>query len=197
MPTNEPHTPITLLRTCETIRIPSGERLSLPAGSQVWLQQALGGTYTVLTDAGVLVRIASSDADALGQSDDADRAAQDSPATLVTDTPLAEHTPESIEASVWEQLKTCFDPEIPVNIVDLGLVYHCQVSSVSAGQYRVEVKFTLTAPGCGMGEILKMDIEDKLRCLPGVTDIDVEVVFEPPWTQDMLSEAAKLELGLL
>ena len=193
MPPNEP---ITLRRTCEAIRIPSGERVSLPAGSQVRLQQALGGTYTVLTQTGGLVRIANTDADALEQSDSADHTEQNSSATTTTDTPPTEHTSEAIEALAWEQLKTCFDPEIPVNIVDLGLVYHCQVSSVSADQYRVEVKFTLTAPGCGMGEILKMDIEDKLRGLPHLADLDVAVVFEPLWTQDMLSEAAKLELGL-
>jgi hypothetical protein len=122
MPTNKSQTPITLRRTCEAIRIPSGERQSLPAGSQVWLQQALGGTYTVLTDAGVLVRIANTDADALGQSSPADQAEQDSPAPLATDTPPAEHTSEAVEALAWEQLKTCFDPEIPINIVDLGLV---------------------------------------------------------------------------
>jgi metal-sulfur cluster biosynthetic enzyme len=94
-------------------------------------------------------------------------------------------------------LKTCFDPEIPVNIVDLGLVYHCQAMPMPDGENRVEVKFTLTAPGCGMGGVLKADMERKILSLPGVTDVDVEVVFEPLWNQDMMSEAAKLELGLL
>jgi probable FeS assembly SUF system protein SufT len=105
--------------------------------------------------------------------------------------------PADVEQLIWDQLRTCFDPEIPVNIVDLGLVYHCQVTPVPEGGNRVEVKFTLTAPGCGMGTVLQADIESKILNVPGVEDVDVEVVFDPPWNQDMMSEVAKLELGML
>lgn len=179
---------ITLTRECEAIRIPSGERVVLPAGAQVQLAQSLGGTYTVMTNNGYLVRVAGKDADALGK--------EAAPA-LPEREAAAAREPEEIEQLVWNQLKTCFDPEIPVNIVELGLVYHCQVIPVSEGGHRVEIKFTLTAPGCGMGGVLQVDIEDKIRSLPGVADVDVEVVFEPAWNQDMMSEAARLELGLL
>ena len=150
--------------------------------------QSLGGTYTVMTSNGYLVRIAGADADALGKE-----TAVESLAGAST-TPAG---PAGIEQLVWDQLRTCFDPEIPVNIVDLGLVYHCQATPVHEGGNRVEIKFTLTAPGCGMGDVLKADMERKIRQLPSVTDVDVEVVFEPPWDQEMMSEAAKLELGLL
>lgn len=179
---------IILRRPCEAFHIPSGERLTLPGGAEVCITQALGGTYTVMTNNGYLVRIASKDADALGKE-----IGNVSPTGASSDGLRA----EDIEQMVWDQLRTCFDPEIPVNIVDLGLVYDCQVTPAGDGGQRVEVKFTLTAPGCGMGEILQVDIEEKIRSLPGVTDVEVEVVFDPPWNQDMLTEAAKLELGLL
>lgn len=179
---------IPLQRECDAVRIPSGEPLVLPAGAAVCITQSLGGTYTVQTDMGELVRIGGIDADALGQ---------DVPSLAAEETAPTGCSPEEIAPMVWKQLRTCFDPEIPVNIVDLGLVYHCQVVPVTEGENRVEVKFTLTAPGCGMGEFLKVDIEDKIRGLPSVAEIDVEVVFDPPWSQNMMSEAAQLELGLL
>lgn len=179
---------VTLRRDCEAIQIPSGIVTTLPAGTEVRIMQALGDTYTVMTGNGYLVRIAGTDADALGK--------EPAPRTAAGETP-APTDPAEIEQLVWEQLRTCYDPEIPVNIVDLGLVYHCQATPLPGGGHRVEVKFTLTAPGCGMGEVLKTDIERKILSLPGVADVDVEVVFEPLWNQDMMSEAAKLELGLL
>jgi len=185
MKTNER---VILRRDCEAIQIPDGNVVALPTGSEVRIMQSLGGTYTVMTSNGYLVRIAGADADALGKE-----TAVESLAGAST-TPAG---PAGIEQLVWDQLRTCFDPEIPVNIVDLGLVYHCQATPVPEGGNRVEVKFTLTAPGCGMGGVLKTDMERKIRQLPGVTDVDVEVVFEPPWDQEMMSEAAKLELGLL
>ena len=185
MKTNER---VILRRDCEANQIPDGNVVALPTGSEVRIMQSLGGTYTVMTSNGYLVRIAGADADALGKE-----TAVESLAGAST-TPAG---PAGIEQLVWDQLRTCFDPEIPVNIVDLGLVYHCQATPVSAGGNRVEVKFTLTAPGCGMGGVLKADMERKIRQLPGVTDVDVDIVFEPPWNQDMMSEAAKLELGLL
>lgn len=177
---------ITLRRDCEAIQIPSGNLITLPVGSEVRIMQSLGDTYTVMTGNGYLVRIAGTDADALGKE----------PTAAPTGSSAAESL-EDLEQLVWDQLRTCFDPEIPVNIVDLGLVYHCQVIPLPEGGNRVEVKFTLTAPGCGMGGVLQADMERKICQLPGVTDVDVEVVFEPMWNQDMMSEAAKLELGLL
>lgn len=179
---------IPLQRECAAVRIPSGEPIVLPAGAAVCITQSLGGTYTIQTDMGELVRIAGNDADALGQ---------EVPSLAPDETAPTGYRPEEIEPMVWEQLQTCFDPEIPVNIVDLGLVYHCQVVPLAEGKNRVEVKFTLTAPGCGMGEVLKVDIEDKIRGLPHVAEVEVAVVFEPPWSQNMMSEAAQLELGLL
>jgi len=185
MKTNER---VILRRDCAAIQIPNGTVVTLPAGSEVRIMQSLGGTYTVMASNGYMVRIAGADADALGKETVLESLAG------ASTTPVG---PAGVEQLVWDQLRTCFDPEIPVNIVDLGLVYHCQATSLPEGGNRVEVRFTLTAPGCGMGGVIKADMERKLRQLPGVTDMDVEVVFEPPWNQDMMSEAAKLELGLL
>jgi probable FeS assembly SUF system protein SufT len=179
---------VTLRRNCAAAQIPSGSPTTLSAGEQVRITQSLGGTYTVLTQNGYLVRIASKDADALGL-----QSAADSPAPVTT-TP---QDPAEIERLVWDQLRTCYDPEIPVNIVELGLVYRCNVTPITDGKHKVSVKFTLTAPGCGMGDVLRVDIENKVLGVPGVEDVEVEVVFEPPWDQDMMSEAAKLDLGML
>ena len=179
---------ITLSHDCEAVRIPSGEKVRLPAGAQVRITQSLGGTYTVMTNNGYLVRIAGKDADALGK--EAVTASQ-------TEASAAAVEPADLEQLVWEQLKTCYDPEIPVNIVDLGLVYHCQVTPLPEGGNKAEVKFTLTAPGCGMGAVLKTDMENKILSVPGVEDVDVEVVFDPPWNPNMMTEAARLELGML
>jgi probable FeS assembly SUF system protein SufT len=179
---------MTLRRDCEANRIPSGQKVMLPAGAPVRITQSLGGTYTVMTDNGDLVRIASKDADALGQ---------EIPTVASARASAAVEGPAEVEHLVWEQLRMCFDPEIPVNIVDLGLVYHCQATPMPGGGHRVAVKFTLTAPGCGMGAVLQADIESKILSLPGVEDVEVEVVFDPPWTQDMMSDVAKLELGML
>ena len=184
MKTNEP---IILSRDCEAIQIPSGEKVMLPAGSRVTVTQSLGGSYTVTTDQGNLVRIANKDADAIGEE------AEVSQAERLT----AAAGPADLEKLVWDQLKTCFDPEIPVNIVDLGLVYHCQVTPLPEGDNKVDVKFTLTAPGCGMGQVLKADMESKILSLSGVKDVDVEVVFDPPWDPSKMSEAAKVQLGFM
>jgi probable FeS assembly SUF system protein SufT len=186
MKTNER---VILRRDCEVIQIPDGNVVTLPAGSEVRIMQSLGGTYTAMTSSGSLVRIAGTDADALGKE-----TAVASPRAGAS---AAAEGPGDVEQLVWDQLKTCFDPEIPVNIVDLGLVYHCQVTPLSEGGNRVEVKFTLTAPGCGMGSVLKADMESKILSVPGVEDVEGEVVFDPPWNPDMMSEAAKLELGML
>jgi probable FeS assembly SUF system protein SufT len=182
-----PSEQIILHRDCEATRIPNGQKLMLPAGVEVRVTQSLGDTYTVITNNGWLVRIASKDADALGKE-------------MPTASPAgasAVEGPADVEQLVWDQLRACFDPEIPVNIVDLGLVYHCRVTPLPGGRNRVEVKFTLTAPGCGMGAVLQADIETKILNVPGVGVVDVEVVFDPPWNRDMMSEVAKLELGVI
>ncbi len=177
---------ITLARDCEAIQIPSGVRLTLSAGTRVRLAQSLGGAYTVMTETGLLARIAGKDADAIGQ--------EIVPSPTGSAGVVAE---EPVEKLVWNQLKTCFDPEISVNIVELGLVYRCEVTPLAEGGNKVEVRFTLTAPGCGMGEVLRRDIESKLRSVPGVIETDIQVVFDPPWNPTLMSEAAKLQLGLL
>lgn len=177
---------ITLGRDCEAIQIPSGAKFTLSAGAQVRLTQSLGGTYTVMTEMGLLAHIAGKDADAIGQ--------EIVPSPTGGAGVVAE---EPVEKLVWDQLKKCFDPEIPVNIVELGLVYRCQFTPLPEGGNKVEVRFTLTAPGCGMGEVLKRDIESKLRSVPGVIEADIQVVFDPPWNASLMSEAAKLQLGLL
>ena len=184
METNEP---IILSRDYEAIQIPSGEKVMLPAGSRVTVTQSLGGSYTVTTDQGYLVRIANKDADAIGEQAEASQAERLTAAEGSAD----------LEKLVWDQLKTCFDPEIPVNIVDLGLVYHCQVTPLPEGGNKVDVKFTLTAPGCGMGQVLKGDMESKILSLSGVKDVGVEVVFDPPWDPHMMSDAAKVQLGFM
>jgi probable FeS assembly SUF system protein SufT len=180
--------PITLSRDCDATLIPSGDKLKLQGGSQVRITQSLGGSYTVTTDRGHMVRISGRDADALGM--EATVSSRPGSTTVVGG-------PREMEKLVWDQLKTCFDPEIPVNIVDLGLVYQCLVSPLAESGNRVEVRFTLTAPGCGMGAALKEDIQSKVLSLPGIKDVDVELVWDPPWDQSMLSGAAKLQLGIL
>ena len=182
--------PITLKRDCEVVQIPNGVKAVLPAGTQVTITQALGGAFTVVTNYGYLARIAGHDAGAIGQ---------EPPAQPAGNAAAAEdgRQPAEVEQAVWDQMKTCYDPEIPVNIVDLGLVYHCDVVRHPEGGNKVFVKFTLTAPGCGMGDWLKADMEAKIMALPGVRDVDVEVVFEPPWDRSMMSEAARLDLGFM
>ena len=173
-----------LSRDVEGAAIPYGDRIPIPAGSTVYLTQSLGGSYTVITEMGYMVRIEGKDADAIGEQ------AQTGP------------TPEELASKplrelAWDQLKTCYDPEIPVNIVDLGLVYECEVAPRPEGGNKLTVKFTLTAPGCGMGDYLRRDIETKVKDLPGVDEADVEVVLEPVWDQSRMSEAARLQLGLM
>lgn len=181
------HEPITLSRECEAIQIPNGTKMVLAAGTVVYVTQSLGDTYTVTTDHGYMVRIAGKDADAIGME-------QTAPSPTVTEAPQG---PEDLEKLVWDQLRTCYDPEIPVNIVDLGLVYQCSVVPLAAGGHRAEVKLTLTAPGCGMGGVLAADAQGKIGALPGIKESNVEIVFEPQWNPSMMSEAARLELGMM
>ena len=173
-------------RDCDVLMIPSGEKLTLPSGSTVWLTQSLGGSYTVMTDRGYMVRLEGKDGDAIGMAQSSDRQA---------DQPTSADNIEDVERRVWQQLSSCFDPEIPVNIVELGLIYDCSVKPIEKG-YRACVQFTLTARGCGMGEVLKRDIAAKLLTVPGVRQADVALVWDPPWSQSRISAAAKLQLGM-
>ena len=174
----------TLARDVEAAAVPYGDKIPLKAGTTVFVTQSLGGSFTAVTDMGYMVRIEGRDADAIGEA--------------VPSGPSAEEiSSKSLLELAWDQLKTCYDPEIPVNMVDLGLVYSCEVVETEAGGTRVAVRFTLTAPGCGMGDYLKRDVEAKLQALPGVTETDVQVVLEPVWDQSRMSDAARLQLGLM
>ena len=176
--------PVRFERDCAAVMVPQGEAVTLPAGSVGYITQSLGGSYTVFVE-GNLFRIAGKDADAIGKE-------PPPPLELPEDA-----SDEDVEALVWRQLRTCFDPEIPFNIVDLGLVYEANLRHREDGRRTVEVKMTLTAPGCGMGEILVDDVRSKLEMIPTVAEADVELVFDPPWGRHMMSEAAKLETGML
>jgi len=176
--------PVRFERDCAAVLVPQGDVVSLPAGSVGYITQALGGSYTVFVE-GNLFRIAGKDGDAIGK---------EPPPGL--DLPDGA-SDEQVEALIWQQLRTCFDPEIPFNIVDLGLVYEVDVQPREDGQRNVEVKMTLTAPGCGMGEILVDDVRSKLELIPTIAEADVELVFDPPWGRHMMSEAARLETGML
>lgn len=176
--------PVTLSRDCEAVLIPAGETGTIPAGTVVTITQQLGGSFTVYAG-GNLFRIAGTDADALGKE------------PLQAPELPDDASDADVEALIWEQLSTCFDPEIPINIVELGLVYDCQIMPLGAGERRVDVKMTLTAPGCGMGDVIADDVRAKLKLVPTVTQAVVDIVFDPPWHSDMMSDAAKLETGLM
>jgi probable FeS assembly SUF system protein SufT len=174
-------------RECEAIQVPSGTRMTIKEGTNALITQSLGDTYTLVTSNGEMIRITGRDADAIGKQISA------SPA----DTAVATEDPEEMEEQVWDTLRTCYDPEIPVNIADLGLVYRCEVSPLEDRSYRVEIDMTLTAPACGMGDVLKAEIEQKVAELPGVKELDVQLVFDPPWDYSMIPDAAKLMLGMM
>jgi probable FeS assembly SUF system protein SufT len=174
----------TVSRDLEVTAIPYGEKVPLKAGATVFITQSLGGSYTAMTDLGYMVRIEGKDADAIGE----EVLAGPSPEELAS---------KSLQELAWDQLKTCYDPEIPVNIVDLGLVYSCEVEPLPEGGQKVSVRFSLTAPGCGMGDVLRNDIRSKVMALPDVKEADVEVAFDPPWDQSRMSDAARLQLGLM
>jgi probable FeS assembly SUF system protein SufT len=178
---------IILKRDCEAILIPAGEKITLQAGEPVVITQSLGGSFTVIIH-GNMARIEARDADALGLAP---------PAAAPAENPAATENATVSEEQIMEKLRTCFDPEIPVNIVDLGLVYDLQIQPLPAGGQRVEIKMTLTAPGCGMGPVLQQDVEAKVSSIPGVKEAAVFLVWDPPWNREMLSETAKLELGMM
>ena len=174
---------VELKRECEAIEIPSGTRRFLPASTKVRIAQFLGTGYTVVSDFGCMYRIEARDADALGIA----------PPTAQEDqAPAASGFSEQM---VWDQLRTVYDPEIPVNIADLGLIYSCEITPLEEGRKRIDIKMSMTAPGCGMGNVLKADVESKLAKLPEVKEVKVEVVLDPPWHPGLMSEAAKLQLG--
>jgi probable FeS assembly SUF system protein SufT len=173
-----------LTRDVNIITIPDGTPDTLKKGDTVLLHQSLGNNYTVITSYGHMVRIAGIDADALGKEIHELH-------TLVSETSV-----KAVEKNCWEVMKTVYDPEIPVNIVDLGLVYGCEVTPIGTDQNDVHVQMTLTAPGCGMGPVIQSDVEKCIRTLPGVANVIVEVVLDPPWSREMMSEVAQVQLGL-
>jgi len=177
--------PVILSRDVEASIVPIGDKVTLNKGEEARITQSLGGAYTVVVN-GNMFRIEGKDADALGKEPTAAKTASGQPVTQ-----------ENLEKEIWNQLRSCYDPEIPVNIVDLGLIYDCHLSPLNAGSFKADVKMTLTAPGCGMGPVLAQDVQSRLLSLEGVDDVNVELVWDPPWNQGMMTEAAKLQLGLL
>jgi probable FeS assembly SUF system protein SufT len=174
---------IELMRDCDAIQIPAGNIVRLEKGVEAFITQSLGGTYTLQVPAhGGLFRIQGKDADALGLA--------------AENTPAAEIKAGDLESMVWEQLKTCYDPEIPVNIVDLGLVYGMELSEAPEGGQKVDIKMTLTAQGCGMGATIAIDAKHKIMSLPGVTDANVDLVWDPPWNPQMISPTGRERLGI-
>ncbi len=179
---------IELTRECEAVQVPLGSPITLEKGLEVFISQSLGGSFTVQVPAyGGLYRIAGKDADALGKT------AEDAAATDAASAGVASG---DLEAMVWEQLKTCYDPEIPVNIVDLGLIYAMEVTPMDGGAKRIDVKMTLTAQGCGMGASIAIDARGKLLSLPGVEEANVDLVWDPPWNPQMISPEGRERLGL-
>ncbi|MEA2639891.1 MAG: hypothetical protein QOF51_1285 [Chloroflexota bacterium] len=176
-------------RDVEVIQIPSGDRMVIHAGTSGVVTQALGnGGWTIVTNEGFMVRLDGKDADAIGKEPpSADSASRDAKV----------ESAEDVEQLVWDELRTCYDPEIPVNIADLGLVYKNEVTPLEEGGYRVYVEMTVTAPGCGMGDYLKAEAQGKIEALPQVREAEVEVVFDPPWDPSMMPEEARLQLGMM
>jgi probable FeS assembly SUF system protein SufT len=175
--------PFVVSREVRAVVVPAGQEVTLRPGQAGYITQALGGSFTVYLE-GNLFRIAGEDADAIGQE-----------AVKAPELPPNAGT-EDVRKLAWDQMRTCYDPEIPINIVDLGLVYECEVTPNEDGTRTLEVKLTLTAPGCGMGEILVDDVRDKLMRIPTVREARVELTFDPPWSQSMMSEAARLQTGM-
>ena len=178
---------VTMQRDCAGILIPYGEKITLKKGEEVIITQALGGSYTVMV-LGSLARIDGKDADALGK---------EVAGTESNESELAS-TEKPDEGLIWDQMRKCFDPEIPVNIVDLGLIYDLAIAPLEGGAgHRVDIKMTLTAPGCGMGGSIAEDVKQGVMTVPGVMEANVELVWEPTWNQSMMSDAAQLQLGMM
>src|SRR2546422_6932842 len=178
---------VTLRRDVEASVVPVGTKVTLQKGEQAYITQSLGGAYTGVVN-GNMFRIDGKDADALGLE----------VAAKPTNTTGQSRTKEELEKEVWNQLKTCYDPEIPVNIVDLGLIYDCQLAPMGDGKsFKADVKMTLTAPGCGMGPALAQELQNKLLSVEEIEEANVELVWDPPWNQGMMTDAARLQLGLM
>jgi probable FeS assembly SUF system protein SufT len=175
---------VLLSRDCDAVRIPAGDRISLPAGTECLITQSLGGSFTVqVRSHGGLFRISGRDAEALGKE-------------IPEEAKLSESGDHNLEQSIDRALRTCYDPEIPVNIVDLGLIYDTQMTTLENGTHRIAIKMTLTAQGCGMGASIAADAEDKLRAIDGVGETSVEIVWDPPWNPRMISEEGRQKLGI-
>jgi probable FeS assembly SUF system protein SufT len=175
--------PFIVNREVRAVVVPAGQEVQLKPGQAGYITQALGGSFTVYVE-GNLLRIAGEDADAIGQE-----------AVKAPELP-PNAGEEDVKRLAWEQMKSCYDPEIPINIVDLGLVYDCAVTANEDGTRSVDVTITLTAPGCGMGDILVEDVRDKIQRIPTVREARVQLSFDPPWNQSMMSEAARLQTGM-
>lgn len=176
--------PVTLHRACNAVMIPSGDAVTLPEGSIGYITQALGGSFTVYIE-GSLFRIAGADADALGKE-------PVPPPTLPDNA-----SDDDVESVIWAQLRTCYDPEIPINVVDLGLIYRCDIELNTENERNVSIDMTLTAPGCGMGDILVEDVRSKVALVPTVGYVSVDLVFDPPWDRSMMSQDAQLQTGMM
>lgn len=173
-----------LSRDTRAVIVPAGVEVKLKAGQSGFITQALGGSFTLYIE-GNLFRLSGEDADAIGKQ-------------VLTPPTLPENASEDdVREAAWQQMRSCYDPEIPVNIVDLGLIYECAVTPAEDGTRSVSVKMTLTAPGCGMGEVLVQDVREKIEIIPTVGKVDVELVFDPPWNQSMMSEVARLQTGMM
>lgn len=173
-----------LSRNTAAVMVPSGDQIELKAGLSGFITQALGGSFTLYIE-GNLYRLAGENADAIGKQ-------------VLTPPELPPGaTDDDIKALAWQQMRSCYDPEIPIDIVELGLVYACEVSADADGERIVDVKMTLTAPGCGMGDVLVQDVKEKIEIIPTVAEAKVELVFDPPWNQSMMSEAARLQTGMM
>jgi probable FeS assembly SUF system protein SufT len=175
--------PFIVSRQVEAVIVPAGTPITLQPGQAGYITQALGGSFTLYIE-GNLFRLAGSDADAIGKDQ-------------VLPPELPENATENdVREAAWQQMRTCFDPEIPINIVELGLIYDCDVQPNDDGTRSVGVRMTLTAPGCGMGDVLVQDVKEKIEQIPTVSEAKVELVFDPPWSQSMMSEAARLQTGM-
>ena len=176
---------VILERNCEATLIPFGNKITLKKGEEGHITQALGGSYTIMIR-GNLVRIEGSDADAIGKVPEAQPWLEEN------------NVDGNInEKAVWEAMKTCYDPEIPVNVVDLGLIYSCEITDNKDGGSNIDIKMTLTAPGCGMGDMIATEVKQKIEGVPGSNIVNVELVWDPPWDREMINEAARLQLGML
>ena len=176
---------IIIERDCEATLIPFGNKITLKKGEEAHITQALGGSYTLMMR-GNLVRIESKDADAIGKIPEVQPRVEEK-----------ENDGSVDEKAVWDAMKTCYDPEIPVNIVDLGLIYSCEISNEDGVGSSVAIKMTLTAPGCGMGDMIATEVKQKIEGIQGTSDVNVELVWDPPWDRSMITESARLELGML